>query len=121
APFLDCPLIKFQHRDPLDVRRIVARLGRGAKPILLTDGLFSHDGSVAPLKSYQRMLPRDALILLDDAHAAGIFGESGKGTGEYAGIGRAQIIQTIALSKAFGVYGGAVLCNAEMQQRIEAK
>src|SRR5436853_3401278 len=67
------------------------------------------------------MLPRDALILLDDAHAAGIFGESGKGTGEYAGIGRDQIIQTIALSKAFGVYGGAVLCNAEMQQRIEAK
>ena len=56
---LNCPVLKFKHRDVDDFARLVARCGRGARPIVLTDGMFSHDGSVAPLKAYLKILPRD--------------------------------------------------------------
>ncbi len=121
AQFLDCPVIRFQHRTPTDVEKILRRIGRRTKPILLTDGLFSHDGTIAPLQDYLRILPPDGLILLDDAHGAGVLGYTGKGTAEYAGVSRGRIIQTISLSKAFGVYGGAVLCSAELRRKIQAR
>ena len=121
ARFLECPVIQFKHRDVGDVARILKGLGQEARPILLSDGLFSHDGSIAPLKEYLNVLPGDGLILLDDAHAAGLLGKTGKGTIEHAGVNRRQFIQTIALSKAFGVYGGAVLCSEDLRNQIRAK
>jgi 7-keto-8-aminopelargonate synthetase-like enzyme len=120
APLLGCPVIRFQHRDPADVARIVQRLGRRAKLILLSDGLFSHDGAVAPLRACLEVLPRSALVLVDDAHGAGVLGATGQGTLEHEGVGRARVIQTVALSKAFGVYGGAVLCDAALAGKIRA-
>src|SRR5947209_3376200 len=51
AKLLDCPVIKFKHRSPEDLHRIFQRLGK-VKPIVMTDGMFSHDGSIAPLKEY---------------------------------------------------------------------
>jgi 7-keto-8-aminopelargonate synthetase-like enzyme len=119
--FLNCPIYKFRHRDAVDVARIVQRLGKWARPILLTDGLFSHDGSVAPLNLFLKTLPRDAWVLVDDAHGAGVLGRRGKGTVELEGVNRSRIIQTIALSKAFGVYGGAVLSSRKLTQEIRAK
>jgi 7-keto-8-aminopelargonate synthetase-like enzyme len=86
--------------------------------ILLTDGMFSHDGSAAPLDRYLEILPADAVLLVDDAHGAGVVGKNGRGTPEHAGIGRKRVIQTITLSKAFGVYGGAILGSGQLQRRI---
>jgi len=84
----------------------------GARPILLTDGLFSHDGEVAPLDRYLEVLPPAGSVLVDDAHGAGVLGKSGRGTAEYLGVSGERLIQTITLSKAFGVFGGAVLGHA---------
>src|SRR5438477_81335 len=72
ARFLDCPILQFRHADGEDVAQAVSRCGPGAKIILLTDGMFSHDGSAAPLKEYLRELPNDAVMLVDDAHGAGV-------------------------------------------------
>ena len=115
---LDCPVLKFKHRDADDFARAVARCGPGARPIVLTDGMFAHDGSVAPLKAYLKILPRDGLILVDDAHGAGVLGKNGKGSPEHEKVSRRQIIQCITLSKAFGVYGGAVLGPRELRRKI---
>src|SRR5208282_2737960 len=90
---LDCPILKFKHRDADDFARAVARCGRGGRLVVLTDGMFSHDGSVAPLKAYLKILPRDGLILVDDAHGAGVLGKTGKGTPEFEKVSRRQIIQ----------------------------
>ncbi len=120
AQLLDCPVIKFKHRSPDDVARILYRLGR-VEPILLTDGVFSHDGGIAPLKQYLAALPRAGVILLDDAHGAGVIGETGRGTSEHCGVVSSRIIQTITLSKAFGVYGGAVLGSRELREAIVAR
>jgi 7-keto-8-aminopelargonate synthetase-like enzyme len=115
---LDCPILKFGHRDGGDFVRTIARCGRGARPIVLTDGMFSHDGSAAPLKSYLKHLPRDGMILVDDAHGAGVLGKNGRGTPEHEKVARRQIIQCITLSKAFGVFGGAILGTKELRKKI---
>jgi 7-keto-8-aminopelargonate synthetase-like enzyme len=118
ARFFDCPIVKFRHQDAADVERNVRRCGPGSKIILLTDGMFSYNGSAAPLTDYVAALPGDAVLLVDDAHGAGVLGKTGKGTLEYAKLDRRRTIQTITLSKAFGTYGGAILAQRELRQRI---
>jgi 7-keto-8-aminopelargonate synthetase-like enzyme len=118
ARFLDCSIARFRHRDVADLDRVLRRLGPGVRLVLLTDGMFSHDGSVAPLNAYLDILPKDALVLLDDAHGAGVLGESGRGTVEYTGAHRRRVIQTMTLSKAFGVYGGAILTTRLRREKI---
>lgn len=109
VPFFGCPAIRFAHRSPESLVSVIERIGRDCHPILLTDGMFSHDGSVAPLKAYQKKLPTGAGMLIDDAHGAGVLGKNGRGTVEYESIRGRNVIQSITLSKAFGVYGGAIL------------
>lgn len=118
---LNCPILKFKHRDTGDFARAVARCGQGARPIVLTDGMFSHDGSVAPLKKYLKLLPRDGLLLVDDAHGAGVLGKNGRGTPEFENVSRRRIVQCVTLSKAFGVYGGAILGTPELREKIFAR
>jgi 8-amino-7-oxononanoate synthase len=115
--FFRCPVVEFKHRDPSDLAR---RLRAKSKPLLLTDGVFSHNGEVAPLREYLQALPRSGMILLDDAHSAGVLGANGRGTAEYAGVPRRRIIQTVTLSKAFGVYGGAILSERAVREKIVA-
>ena len=121
ARFLDCPVLQFRSQDPDALAGCVNRCGPGAKILLMTDGMFSRDGSTAPLDKYLKILPRDALILIDDAHGAGVLGDTGKGTPEYAGVSGRRIIQAITLSKAFGTFGGAVLGTGALRRRIITK
>jgi 7-keto-8-aminopelargonate synthetase-like enzyme len=118
ARLLDCPVLQFKSRDAKALARAVERCGPHAKLLVLTDGMFSGDGSAAPLAEYLKVLPKDALILVDDAHSAGVLGQTGKGAAEHAGVSRRRIIQTVTLSKSFGAYGGAILCPARLRQRI---
>ena len=120
ARLLDCPVLKFRHRDAADLARIVRRLG-AIKPLLMTDGMFSHDGSVAPLREYLAVLPRGGMLLVDDAHGAGVLGATGRGTPQHAGAPMSRIIQTITLSKAFGVFGGAVIGPRKLRMDIIAR
>jgi 8-amino-7-oxononanoate synthase len=118
ARFLDCPVLQFKHRDAEDLRRAVRRCGPAAKLLLLTDGMFSGDGSAAPLDQYLGVLPPDGLILVDDAHGAGVLGATGKGAVEHAGVSRRRVVQTVTLSKAFGAFGGAILGTASLRRKI---
>lgn len=118
ATALNCPVLRFKHRDVADFSSALNRCGPQARPILLTDGMFSHNGSVAPLAEYLKLLPRDGLIILDDAHGAGTLGAHGRGTVEITGVTRSRVVQNITISKAFGVYGGAVLCSKSLRRRL---
>jgi 7-keto-8-aminopelargonate synthetase-like enzyme len=117
---LDCPVLKFKHCDLDDLARVLKRLGH-TKPIVLTDGMFSHNGSIAPIREYLRILPPGGAVLLDDAHGAGTLGKTGRGTPEVAGVSGRRVIQTITLSKAFGVYGGVVLGPSKLRAAIIAR
>lgn len=118
AKLLDCPVLPFTHRDPHSADAAAREAGSRSKIILLTDGLFSHSGEAAPLDEYLQLLPASMTLLVDDAHSAGILGEHGRGTAEHHGLSSRRIIQTITLSKAFGVYGGAVIGSREVRKRI---
>jgi 7-keto-8-aminopelargonate synthetase-like enzyme len=107
--YLDCPLIRFAHADPAGLQKEIQRLPASANVLLLTDGLFGHNGRLAPVREYLEVLPAGGQIVIDDAHGAGTIGRHGRGTCEVLGIAPGRIIQTISLSKAFGVYGGAIL------------
>lgn len=115
---LNCPVLRFKHRDVADFSKALERCGVQARPVVLTDGLYAHDGSVAPLAKYLKLLPRDGLIIVDDAHGAGTLGKSSRGSVEMEGVNRSRIVQNITLSKAFGVYGGAILCSKSLRQKL---
>ncbi len=121
ARMLDCPVKNFKHRDAADLARSLSQLGKTCRPLVLTDGMFAHDGSVAPLPAYLKLLPHGGMILVDDAHGAGVLGHTGKGTLEHAGVSRARVIQCATLSKAFGAYGGVVLAARALRKKILAR
>ena len=118
AKMLACPVKQFKHRDPGDLAKQITKCGRGSRPIVLTDGMFAHDGSVAPLREYLKILPVRGWLLVDDAHGAGILGATGEGSLEHAGVSHQRIIQCATLSKAFGVYGGVVLGSRALREKI---
>jgi 8-amino-7-oxononanoate synthase len=121
ARMLDVPIRNFRHRDAADLARVLARCGREGRPLILTDGMFAHDGSVAPLRAYLKLLPSRGMILVDDAHGAGVLGATGKGSLELEDVSRQRIIQCVTLSKAFGVYGGVVLGSRALREKILAQ
>ena len=118
AHFLNCPILKFRHRDVEHFAETVRRCGREARPVVLTDGMFSRDGSVAPLRAYLAVLPRDGFMVVDDAHGGGTVGAHGGGGVEVEGVSRQRLVQCVTLSKAFGCYGGAVLCSNRFRGRM---
>lgn len=118
ARMFACPVRQFKHRNPGDLATQIAKCGAGSRPIVLTDGLFGHDGSVAPLRAYLKILPPHGLLLVDDAHGAGFLGATGKGTLEHEGVGRQRIVQCATLSKAFGTYGGVILASRAVREKI---
>jgi len=119
--FLDCPVLRFKHCDSEDLARTVRRCGVGTQLLLLTEGLFARDGMIAPLPDYVRVLPKDAWILVDDAHAAGVLGRTGSGSLEHSNLPRKRVIQTLTLSKAFGAYGGVILGSVALRENMVSR
>lgn len=108
-------VIQFAHRDPQDLAR---KISSSSRPLVMTDGVFSQNGTLAPLDAYFKTLPNDGYMLVDDSHGGGVLGAHGRGTPEFFGLKSDRIIQTFTLSKAFGAYGGAVLATPEICQAI---
>jgi glycine C-acetyltransferase len=98
---------RYEHGDMADLERILQET-RGARTRLIaTDGVFSMDGDVAPLAEICALADRyDALVMVDDSHATGFFGPTGRGTPERCGVaGRVDVI-TSTLGKALGGASG---------------
>lgn len=118
ACFFGCPAHRFAHRQPEALARLLARRRPAGAPVVLTEGLFGSDGNLAPLREYAGLLPARGWIVVDDAHAVGVLGRHGRGTPEVLGLADPRVVQTSTLSKAFGVYGGAILGSGELILRI---
>jgi glycine C-acetyltransferase len=93
--------LTYVESDPADLERALGEAGSQADKIVVTDGVFSMDGILAPL---DRIAPlaaaHGALLVVDDSHATGFVGEHGRGTGEYFGVKPDVISST--LGKALG-------------------
>ena len=95
-----------------NIERLEGLLKKGPayeKRLIVTDGIFSMDGDIAPLAELVRIARKySAILMLDDAHATGVLGKTGKGTCEYFGIKEGVNIQMGTFSKALGNLGGYV-------------
>ncbi|XP_075981326.1 glycine C-acetyltransferase [Anticarsia gemmatalis] len=98
---------RYPHRDLNELEHLLAHSEARVK-LIVTDGVFSMDGTVAPLKGLRELADRyRALLAVDDSHATGFFGETGRGTEEYCGImGAADIICSTLGKAVSGAAGG---------------
>ncbi|KAL3981694.1 glycine C-acetyltransferase [Acanthocheilonema viteae] len=94
---------RYKHVDLNDLEKILKETQNNRRRVIATDGVFSMDGDVAPLKEICDLADRyNALVFVDDCHATGFFGPTGRGTEEHLGIqGRIDIINS-TLGKALG-------------------
>jgi glycine C-acetyltransferase len=99
----------FPHRDVDAARRIVSELPRKTKTLIITDGVFSMDGDLGPLPALCDVADEfGCIMMVDDAHASGVFGASGRGTVDHFGMHGRVDVQVGTLSKAIGALGGYV-------------
>jgi glycine C-acetyltransferase len=105
----------FPHKDVDAARRIITELPAGQRKLLITDGVFSMDGDLGPLPGLCALAEETGCIMMvDDAHASGVFGKNGRGTIDHFGMHGRVDIQVGTLSKAIGVLGGYVAGNANL-------
>ncbi len=100
----------FEHRDADHADRLLEETkAPGRRQLLITDGVFSMDGDIAPLPDLVDVAERHgAIMMIDDAHATGVLGAGGAGTVDHFGLRGRVDIQVGTLSKAIGVLGGFI-------------
>jgi len=108
----------YKHLDLAELEQHLQELsGHCKRAILVTDGIFSMRGDHAPLKEisalvekYDSAFPENLLLVVDDSHGVGAFGETGRGTEEYTGAGKVDLL-IATLGKALGVNGGYIVAS----------
>ena len=114
-------LLRFQHNDVDHLRDTLARAGTGRK-LVVTESVFSMDGDLAPLAEVAVLSGEaGAMLMVDEAHATGVFGPHGAGLIAEARLQDSVNVSMCTLSKALGGYGGAVACSAPMKQWLVNK
>jgi glycine C-acetyltransferase len=113
--------ILYEHCDLDDAERALAQAqAKGYRRILLvTDGVFSMDGDIAPLPGLvERAERHGAAVMVDDAHATGVLGDHGRGTTDHFGLHGRVALNIGTLSKAVGVVGGYVAASQTVRDHL---
>jgi 8-amino-7-oxononanoate synthase len=112
--------LKFRHDDMADLERILQRLGPDVGKMVVVDGVFSMEGSIANLPEITKLCQTyHAVLMVDDAHSIGVLGENGRGTGEHFGLEHAIHISMGTFSKSFASMGGFIATSAEIIDYIK--
>ncbi len=99
----------FPHRDVEALRKLLEETAEWKRRLVITDGVFSMDGDIAPLPGIAALArEHGAIMMVDDAHASGVLGRNGRGTIDHYDVHGQVDIQVGTLSKAIGVLGGYV-------------
>jgi glycine C-acetyltransferase len=105
----------FPHKDVDAARKIIETLPAAQRKLLITDGVFSMDGDLGPLPELCDLAEQTGCIMMvDDAHASGVFGKNGRGTIDHFSVHGRVDIQVGTLSKAIGALGGYVAGNSAL-------
>jgi glycine C-acetyltransferase len=106
----------FPHKDMDALEDILQSCGKYRIKLVVTDGVFSMDGDIAPLKDIVELAEKyDAVVMVDDAHASGVLGRNGRGSVDYFGLHGRVDIQVGTLSKAIGVLGGYIAGSQKLK------
>jgi glycine C-acetyltransferase len=106
-------ILRYAHCDPADLGRMLEEnRSNFRRALVVTDGVFSMDGDVAPLDQvYETSKAHAAILMVDDAHGEGVLGRGGRGIVDHFGLHGKVDVEVGTLSKAFGVVGGVVAGN----------
>ena len=106
---------RYPHRDMNFLEGLLKRYSGRGTTLIVTDGVFSMDGDMAPLRELLWLKERyGAILVIDDAHGTGVLGRSGRGTLEHLGIKDPSIIEVGTFGKAFGSFGAFVAGRREV-------
>jgi glycine C-acetyltransferase len=117
-------IIRFAHADPEDLKgQIEAHKADGyERAIVITDGVFSMDGDVAPLDRLFEVADQYGyLLMVDDAHGEGVLGNGGRGIVDHFGLHGKVDVEVGTLSKAFGVVGGVVAGSSSIVEWLKQR
>lgn len=109
-----CTTAVYKHSDMDDLRSKLEEAKSARRRIIWTDGVFSMEGSIAKLPEILQLArDYDAIVIMDDSHATGVLGETGRGTAEHFGVlGEVDVI-TSTLGKALGGAAGGFVAGSE--------
>ena len=109
----------FRHKDVGDLRRVLEEARGAQKVMVVSDGVFSMDGDIAPLAEIVALAEEyGAFVMVDDAHASGVLGKNGRGSVSHFGLDGRVALQIGTLSKGLGALGGYVACSQDMQDYL---
>ena len=112
----------FPHRDVDAARQIIAALPRPQRTLLITDGVFSMDGDLGALPELCAVADEyGCIMMVDDAHASGVFGRAGRGTVDHFAMHGRVDVQVGTLSKALGALGGYVAGSTSLIQFLHRR
>lgn len=102
-------IVAYEHNDVTDLRQKIKDTPLSGRAIIITDGVFSMDGDIAPLPDLYEVAEENGfLLMVDDAHGEGVLGRGGRGIVDHYGLHGKVDIEIGTMSKAFGVMGGIV-------------
>jgi 8-amino-7-oxononanoate synthase len=113
---------RYRHGDSAHAAELLGALSAATR-MLITDGVFSMDGDLAPLRELAQAARRsNAWLMVDDAHGLGVVGASGRGSCEHFGLGAEDVPVLIGtFGKAFGTFGAFVVGNADLIEYLLQK
>lgn len=107
----------YNHKDMNHLEDILKKAQKFKKRMIVTDGVFSMDGDIAPLPQIVELAEKyDAIVMVDDAHASGVLGKNGAGSTSHFNLYGRVDIQLGTLSKALGVVGGYIAGSKKLKQ-----
>lgn len=112
----------YDHCDP-DHLDYLLDYNRGSDPLVITDGIFALTGEIAPLdRIFPVVIKHKGILVVDDAHATGVLGETGRGTPEFFNLhDEGRVYQAETMSKALGAYGGFIAGTKKLTDLIRER
>jgi glycine C-acetyltransferase len=116
-------ILRYGHCDPASLAKVIAdERGKYRRALVITDGVFSMDGDVAPLPDiYEAASKGEAMLMVDDAHGEGVLGKGGRGIVDHFGLHGKVDVEVGTFSKAFGVVGGVAAGSAKLVEWLRQR
>ena len=112
-------LVRYPHNDMNALARLLESKRGSGRCIIVTDGVFSMDGDIAPLNEIVRLKTAyNAILIVDDAHGCGVLGENGRGCAELLGVMEGVDVHVGTFGKALGSFGAYAALSAEMREYL---
>jgi 7-keto-8-aminopelargonate synthetase-like enzyme len=112
--------LKFRHNDMSDLERVLSQLDPDCGRMVVVDGVFSMEGSIVSLPEVAKLCQSyGAVLVVDDAHAIGVLGDNGRGTGEHFGIEQSVDISVGTFSKSFASMGGFIAADFDVVDYVK--